>query len=215
VPPRASPETTVPSTSGGRPRSRFDLSRAQELRDPGRRDAFDERHRPDVEPELRERVEIAGAAAPEAEVRAGDDDLRAQRTQDQLGELFRRCQRQLGCEGDDERLDAQLAQQLQAALEGRQELDLVAQNDARVWVERQHSRRQVRRLRGLDHAPVAQMHTVERADCDRTVCHGRILGVPACRPVISDGRTAEASLAMPPRGHAGSAGVLAWFARTA
>jgi hypothetical protein len=39
------------------------------------------------------------------------------------------------------------------------------------------------------------MDAVEGADCHRTVCHGRILGLPACRPVISDGRTGKARTA--------------------
>ena len=60
--------------------------------------------------------------AAEAEARARDDDLGADRGEVRLGELLRRERRDLGRELDDERLlDAELGEQLEPALERREQ----------------------------------------------------------------------------------------------
>ena len=107
----------------------------------------------------------------EAEVRAGDDDLGADRPQVLLRELLRREPHQLRPEGGDERrLDPRLLEQLQAPLERRQELYAIAQHGARVRVEGHDGRAKMRRLRSLDHTAVPTVHAVERPDRDRASC---------------------------------------------
>ena len=62
VPPRGSPATTTPSTSGGRPSSLRGAATSpscSERADPRRRDAVDARHRRDVEAEPLEQLEVA------------------------------------------------------------------------------------------------------------------------------------------------------------
>ena len=80
--------------------------------------------------------------------------LGAERPQHRVGELARAQLGQLEVEGDDERLlDPGLAEQLEPALERRQELDAVAERDAWMRVERDDRRRRRRRPeRGVEHA---------------------------------------------------------------
>ena len=75
---------------------------------------------------------------------------------------------QLLRELDDEQLvGAGLLDQLHAAVEGRQELHVVAEHEAWMGLERQHRRPEPGRLRRLDHRSVAEVDAVERAERDR------------------------------------------------
>ena len=107
-------------------------------------------------------------AAAEAEVRAGDDDLRPDRPQDPLRELLRLELGELEVEVDDERLlDPGLAEQLEPALERRQQLDVVAERDARMRVEGDDRRRRPGGTRGVEHAAMAEVDAVEGPERDR------------------------------------------------
>ena len=67
-------------------------------------------------------------------------------------------------------------EQLQPALEGRQQLDLVAERDPRMRVERDDRRRSARCPGRLDHAPVAEVDAVEGADARPRAAGARALG---------------------------------------
>ena len=102
----------------------------------------------------------------EAEVLPGDDDLGADRS---AGSRSANCSG-LSCwssgvnAGHDRRLDTGFLQQLEAALERRQEVDPVPEGDPRMRVERDHRRGEPRRLRRADDGSVPPVHAVERAD---------------------------------------------------
>ncbi len=121
VPPRASPETTVPSTSTGRPSSAAalaDVASGDELADARRRDALDERRDARLQIETVEQREVAPTRAAEAESLPGNDQLRADRREVGLRELLGLERGHLGRELDDERLfDSRLGEQLEPALE--------------------------------------------------------------------------------------------------
>ena len=167
MPPRASPATTVPSISAGRPssaRRSLDLACAQQVPDARRRHALHQRHRADVEVEPSQELEVAGPSSAEAEVRARHDDVGADRKQHALDELLRPELRELEVELDHQRLvDPGLGEELEAPFERRQQLDAVAQSNARVRVEGDHCRRLAGRNRSVEHPPVAAVHPVEGA----------------------------------------------------
>ena len=144
VPPRASPATTDALDLRGppeQPRRALDLARAQQVADPARRHALDQRHRAHVEAEPREQARgrrpgpgRSGSSRPRRRPRSRSAGA-------PLDELLRRELRELEVELDDERLlDPGLGDQLEPALERRQQLDLVAERDARMRVERDDRR---------------------------------------------------------------------------
>ncbi len=63
-----------------------------------------------------------------------------------------------------------LGEQLQPALERRQKLDRLAEERARMRVEREDRRSQSRRRRGLEDARVTAVDAVEGSDRDRAAC---------------------------------------------
>ena len=78
---------------------------------------------------------------PEAEVGADGDCLGTDRHEERLDELLRRQPHELRCERRDERLrDTRLRKELQAPLEGCDQLDAVSERDPWVWLERDHRR---------------------------------------------------------------------------
>ena len=162
----------MPSSSAGpaeQARGALDLAGAEQLADPARGDAFDERHAAHVEAEPLEQREIAGPRAPEAEVRAGDDHFRADRPQHGVHELLRGQLRQLEVELHHERLlDARLVQKLEPPLEGGEQLDVVAERNPRMRFEGDHRRGLPGRLDSVEHATVPEMNPVEGADRDGT-----------------------------------------------
>src|SRR5439155_4828753 len=102
----------------------LDLPRPQVLPDLRRRDVLEQRDRARLEAEVAEEREVASALAAETEVGARDDDLGADRPQVALRELLGLECREFERELDDERLaDAGVGEQLQAPLQGRQQLD--------------------------------------------------------------------------------------------
>src|SRR6185503_2943396 len=146
----------------------LDLAGAEEVADPRRRDALDERHRPRVEAEAAQLLEVARTTLAEAEVRAGDDHFAPDRPQDPLGEGLRRELGELEIEVHDERLlDAGLREQLQPPFERDEQLDAVAERDPRVRVEGDRGRRRPRRTCGVENAPMADVDAVERPERDR------------------------------------------------
>ena len=174
VPPRASPETTIPSTSSGRPssgRGRADVARRRELPDPRRRDAVDDRH--DCARRARaarSSVEVAAARPAEAEALAGDDDLGADR---RAGTIATNASGSSAATSGVNSTTSVSSTPSSASSSSRrssvrQQLDLVAEHLARVRVER-HDRRQ-RRPASSAAPSTARWPTVdavERADRDR------------------------------------------------
>ena len=119
MPPRWSPATTVPSSSGGRPSSaaapamspaasssRIRLDETPSTSGTGRTS----------KPSRSQQVEVAAPARAEAEPLPRHHDLRAERPQDEVDELLRALARELGRELDDEHLvGLELLQQLERA----------------------------------------------------------------------------------------------------
>src|SRR5918996_6452735 len=139
-----------------------DVALAQEAPDLGRGDTLARGHAPHLEAEAGQQVEIAAALPAETEVLPGHDRRRPQRPDVALDELLRLQLRQLQREvDDDDLLDTGLADQLQPPLQRRDQLDLVAEHDARVRVEGDDG------VRLLEHAPVAEVDAVEGADGER------------------------------------------------
>ena len=104
---------------------------------------FDEWDGADVEAQAAEQREIAAASTAEAKVGSGDDHLGSEWPQEGLDERLRLELRKLQVEVDHQGVDdARFRDQLEAPLEGRQELDLVAEGDARMRVEGDDRRRQ-------------------------------------------------------------------------
>jgi hypothetical protein len=96
----------------------LDLSGVDQLPDAARGDVLGERDPPHVETEYFEQVEIALAAASEAERLPCGDRLRADAAEHSLGELLSGQRRKLLVKGQHERvLDARVGQQLESALE--------------------------------------------------------------------------------------------------
>ena len=129
---------------------RADVALLQSAADRRRGDA---RHRLDVqdlEAEPPEQLAIAAPPGAEAEVGAGGDRLGADRPQVALGEHLGLERHQLRRERRDQRcLDPGIREQLQPALERRDQLDIVAERDPRVRIERDHGRREAGVDRGL------------------------------------------------------------------
>ena len=147
-----------------------DLPRVQQLPDVRRGDALHERHRPHVEAELPQQVEIARTRPAEAEPRPRHHDLRPDRLEHTRDEVLRLPPRHALGELDHEHvLDPGLQQQLDPPLERREQLDLLAEHLPRVRVERDGRRREsvARVERGLEHAPVPAVDAVEGAERDR------------------------------------------------
>ena len=167
----------------------------QRAADLGRGDTLEQRHRQHLVPEPFEQLEVATALAPEPEVGAGDDHRRV----DQLlgRELLRLQLGDVERELDHRRLgDAELGQQLEPALERRQRLDEVAEDDARMRLERQHPDGQPGAERGLDHAAMPEVDPVERPDRDREPLLGRAHGssASACSAGITRSSSASSTL---------------------
>ena len=121
-----------------------------------------------LEAEPLEELEVAGSPHAEAEVLAGDHGLCADRPQVALGEVLGGKALELCREGGDERgLDARGAEELEPTVERRQQVDPVAEGDARVRVERDRGRSEPGRDDGREHRPVSSVDAVERADGDR------------------------------------------------
>src|SRR5439155_1170004 len=81
-----------------------DVALVQHQPDLRGRDTFEERHRPCVEPELPEQLEIAAPSVPEPERVAGDDHPRADCPEHVAGEVLRLELLELVVEPDDERI---------------------------------------------------------------------------------------------------------------
>jgi hypothetical protein len=124
----------------------------------------------DVESQPLERGRVARRRAAEAEVLADDDDLRPDPAEERVGELLRFERGNARREGDDERLvDPRRLQQLEAPLERREQLDAVPQHEPRVGPEGHHRHGSTAVPRGVEHAPVPPVHTVEAPDRDRAL----------------------------------------------
>ena len=144
-----------------------DVARVQELTDPARRDAFHKRNRTHLESEPAEEWDIALAPLSEAKGLRRDHDTRAKRLENVSNEVFRLPSRQLGRELEDEQLvRPDFLNQLDAALQRRDQLDVVPEDAARVWVERDDRRAETGPDRLLDGRPMAPMDAVEGADRD-------------------------------------------------
>ena len=103
-----------------------------------------------------ERVEVALPPTPEAEVLSRDDDLRVDRPQHFVRELDRVEPGQIEREVDDERLvDAEVCEQLQPALERREQIDLVSEGGSRMRVEGDDRRPEAGVACGLDDPAMA------------------------------------------------------------
>ena len=145
VPPRWSPATTTPSSSNGRPSIAAAVATSPSASadaDGSGRDARPPRARRRSRSPGAEQLEVAGAPDAEAEVGSpATTTSTPDPAQVDLGELLRREPLELGNERRHERrLDAGVVEQLEPALERRQQLDAVAQRDPRVRVERDHGR---------------------------------------------------------------------------
>src|SRR3954471_7241757 len=155
---------------GGGPapsRRPIDLAAAEQVADPRRRDALGERHRANIESSPLELREVTHATATEAEVRAGDDDLRSERPQHRLDELLGAELGYVEPELHHQRLlDAARGEQLEPPLERGEQLDPVAERGSGVRLEGDDRRRETRGDRGLQHAPVPDVDAVERPDRD-------------------------------------------------
>ena len=154
-----------------------DVAGREQPADVTRRDVVDERDSPDVEAHPFEQVEIPAPVPPEAERLAGGDHFRPRGAQDRLGELLgvEQCERLVERQ-QQHVLDAHLLEQLEPALDRREQLHAVAEERARVRVEGDDRGAKVRRLCRLDHSPVAAVDTVEGADGHRTPCRRELLG---------------------------------------
>ena len=128
---------------------------------------LDERDAADVEAQPLQQSEVSGSPAAEAEAVPGRDRLGADPPQHRVGERLglERCECLVEPQ-DEHVLDACVVEQLQAPLERRQQLDTLPEVPARMRVERDHRRPQVRGARGLEHTPVAPVDAVETADRD-------------------------------------------------
>ena len=116
-------------------------------------------------PQPAQEVDVAPPPRAEAEVLAGDDYLCADRAQVVGDELLRLSARELLGELDDEDLvRAGLLEELEAPLERRQQLDVVAEHEPRVRVEREDGRAQPGLPQRVDHPQVAAVDAVERPD---------------------------------------------------
>src|SRR5581483_5130659 len=144
------------------------LARRQQPADVARRDVVDERHATHVEPETLEQREVAAAAAPEPEPVACGDHLCAGRAQDRLREVLRRELGERRVEAHDESVvHPDLGQKLEPPLERGEKFDPVAEDAARVGLERDRRRAQARGARSVEHAPMPAVDAVERPDRDR------------------------------------------------
>ena len=124
----------------------------------------------DLETEPLEQLEVAPPPGSEPEVRSGSDRLCPDRAQVALGEHLGLERHQLGRERRDERrLGPGVREQLQPPFERGDQLDVVAERDPRMRIERDHRRRKPGVDRRLDDAPMASVHSVERADRDRAL----------------------------------------------
>jgi len=104
---------------------------------------------------------------PEAEVRPRDDHLRADRTQELVGEPLGRQLGQLRRELDEERLlHPQRREQLEPAGDRRDQLDPLPEDLARVRVERDDRRREPGVDRRLEDRPMAEVDAVEHPERD-------------------------------------------------
>ena len=113
-------------------------------------------------------ADVPTSPVPEAEAFAGDDHLGADRLEVRLDERLRLQLLELVVEGEHDRLPHACGrEQLEAPLERRQELDAVAQDDPRMWIEREHRRRQAGGDERVEHVAVPEVDAVERADRDR------------------------------------------------
>ena len=158
----------MPSISGGRPRSScrpYDVALPQQAPDRSRGDPGNHRHRANVEAELRQQARVTCRAATEAEVLADHDHLGADPSEDGVAELRRVAPGKLRSELDDEHLvDAGVLQQLQAPLERGKQLHVIAEHEPRMRPERDHRHGPPRVEGSVEHAPMAEMHSVEAAD---------------------------------------------------
>ena len=156
---------------------RAEVALADELADAARGDALDQRHGAHVEPERAQELDVPAPAGAESEVLARDDHARADPRQVLGHEGLRLPAGQLLRELDHEHLvRARFLDQLQAALEGRQQLHVVAQDEPRVRIEGEHRRAEPGRLDGLDHGAVAAMDAVEGAERNRALRGGSSAG---------------------------------------
>ena len=112
------------------------LSPVNQLADPGRRDALEHGHAPDVEAELLEEGEIALPVAPEAERVPRRNDLGAHAAEDELRELRRLEPRERVVEREhDDVVHSGGLEQLEPPLERREQLDFASQHRTRMRVE--------------------------------------------------------------------------------
>src|SRR5579885_2593287 len=154
-----------------------DVAAREQHADVARRHVVDERHAAGVEAQPFQQVEVSRAAAAEAEAVAGGDHLGARRAEDRPRELLRRQVGERCVEPQDEHvLDPLRLQQLEPALERREQRHLGAEERARMRVEGHDRGTKAGRDRRLEHAHVAAVHAVERADRDRAPCRRELAG---------------------------------------
>src|SRR6266705_2101410 len=113
----------------------------------------------------------------EAEILADRDHACSDPAEQRLREVARVELRELRGELHDENLvDTGFLEELESAFERHQELDPVAEDDARVWPERDHRRRQPGSSRHLQHSPMTGVHPVEASEGDGPVGRWKLLG---------------------------------------
>src|SRR5262245_13220067 len=118
--------------------------------------------------EAPEQREVPRPANAEAEVLAGDHDFHSGGAEIPLGELLGLEALQLGREGGDQHVrHTCIVDELEAPVERGQQLDLVAESNAGMWVERDDGRLEFRRMYGIEDGSVPAMDAVEAPDRDR------------------------------------------------
>jgi len=144
-----------------------DLPLAKQLADAAGRDTWEQRDRLDVESEDSQGVRVTPPTGPETKAVTRDYDPGSKRLQDMHDELIRQKARELGCELDDQGLVRPgVGKKFEPPLEGRQELDLVAEHGSRVRFEGDDSGAKAGGDGGPDHSAMSAVDAVERADGD-------------------------------------------------
>ena len=147
---------------------RTHVTGSREPADLRRRDAGNDRHDAGIEPQPLAQREVAASPAAEAERLPGAEHLGSDPEDIGLQEHLRREAGYGGRELDHKRvLDPEVRQQLEPALQGREQLDLVAKDLARVRVKGHDRRCQPGIDRRLDDGAMTDVDTVEGADRDR------------------------------------------------
>src|SRR5918994_506802 len=160
-------------------RRRRHVALPEELPDSRRRNALDERDLLDLQAALAKKGDVTTSSLSEPEALGGDHDSRAERLENLGDELLGLAARELLRElEDDEIVGPDRIDQLDSALEARDELHVVAEHRARMWRERHDGGTQAGRDGRLDRGAVAPVDTVEGADRDRSLGGLELRGRP-------------------------------------